>query len=80
MPTLHTDWRAIVRKAWSVRFIALAGLLSGAEVALQIIQPMIETKLPPGMFAALAGLATAGALVARVMAQANLSATAPQVQ
>ena len=67
--TLLPDWQQIVRKAWSVKFMVLAALLSGCEAAVSILQPAIAESLPPGVFASLAGLVTAGALVARVLAQ-----------
>lgn len=67
--TLLPDWKQVIRKAWSVKFMVLAALLSGCEVAVSILQPAIAESLPPGVFASLAGLVTAGALVARVMAQ-----------
>ena len=74
---LLPDWRAVLTKAWSVRFLIFAGILSGAEVVLQLLQPVLESSWPTGLFAALSGLATAAALVARVMAQANLPSSAP---
>lgn len=43
----------------------LAALLSGAEVALPFLGDFIE----PGRMAALSGLSTAGAFVARILAQ-----------
>ena len=70
MITLHINWKEILTKAWSVRLIVLAGLLSGAEAVL----PMFESSFPKGIFAALSGFVSAGALLARVVAQpkANL--------
>lgn len=67
--TLLPDWQQIIRKAWSVKFMVLAALLSGCEAAVSILQPAIAESLPPGVFASLAGLVTAVALVARVLAQ-----------
>ena len=67
--TLLPDWKQVIRKAWSVKFMVLAALLSGCEVAVSILQPAITESLPPGVFASFAGLVTAGALVARVLAQ-----------
>ncbi len=67
--TLLPDWKAVVTKAWSVKFMVLAALLSGVEVVLQILEPSVSATMPKGLFAALAGLTTAGALVARVLAQ-----------
>lgn len=62
---LVDDWRSVLRKAWSVRLIILAGMLSGAEVVL----PMFQGDIPRGMFASFSGLVTAAALFARVIAQ-----------
>lgn len=64
---LLDDWRAVLRKAWSIKFMLLAALLSGFEVVMSILQP--SNVLPPGVFAALAGVVTSMALVARLMAQ-----------
>lgn len=62
------DWREILRRAWSVRLMLLAGLLSGIEVML----PSYADALPRGMFAGLTVAAVAGALIARVVAQRGL--------
>lgn len=64
---LLDNWREVFRKAWSIKFMLLAGLLSGVEVMMSILQP--SNTLPPGVFAALAGVVTSMALVARLMAQ-----------
>lgn len=63
--TLHENWRYLLRKSWSVRWIALAGILSGCEVIL----PMFQSSLPTGMFGALSFVATLAAVVARIMVQ-----------
>ncbi|WP_081455273.1 DUF7940 domain-containing protein [Roseibium aggregatum] len=34
---LVSDWRAVLQRAWSVRLMLLAALLSGAEVALPFL-------------------------------------------
>jgi hypothetical protein len=62
---LHKDWRELVKKAWSVRFMALAFLTTMAEVML----PFFVDDVPPRLFAALTGLAVAGAFVSRLVAQ-----------
>jgi hypothetical protein len=67
-PDLVTDWRAILRRAWSIRLMILAGLLSAAEVVL----PLYVDTIPRGLFAGLSILATAGGFVARLLAQRNL--------
>jgi len=65
---LHNDWRAILRRAWSMRLAALAGVLSGVEAVL----PFYSEAIPRGLFAVLALLASTGAMVARVVAQRNM--------
>jgi len=72
--TLLPDWKQVIRKAWSVKFMVLAALLSGCEAVVSILQPTIVESLPPGVFASLAGLITAVALVARVLAQNEATA------
>lgn len=62
---LRHDWRYILRKAWSIRLILLAGVLSGLEVIL----PMFVNSLPHNVFGALAFFVTALAFVARLVAQ-----------
>ena len=68
---LLPNWRSVLSRAWSVRLMVLAGLLSGGEVAM----PYFEGVLPveKGTFAALSGLVTAAALYARVIAQKGLN-------
>lgn len=62
------DWKEVLKKAWSIRLMLLAGLLSGIEVAL----PLFVDAFPRGAFAALSAFTTMGALVARITAQRNL--------
>lgn len=64
---LADNWKLIVAKAWSFRLIALSCVLTGMEVAI----PFLDGVLPvqPGVFAALAGVTSAAALIARVIAQ-----------
>jgi len=67
---LVAHWRRVLRRAWSVRLMILAGVLSGAEIAL----PLLDGVLPldRGVFAALSFLATVGAFVARFVAQPTI--------
>jgi len=44
---LVANWRAVLRRAWSVRLMLAAGLLSGAEIAL----PLLDGLLPIDEFA-----------------------------
>lgn len=66
--TLLPDWRRILRRAWSMRLMLLAGLLSGAEAIL----PLFVDALPRGMFAAATLMVIPAAMVARVVAQQEL--------
>lgn len=59
------DWRDILKRAWSVRLMAVAFLLTAIEVML----PFFGEKFPPRVFAVASGLAVAGAFVARLVAQ-----------
>ena len=68
--SLHPDWKAILTRAWSVRLMLLAGLLSGLEVTLQVLIGIGYASIG---VAVAAGLVTAGALVARIVAQRGLS-------
>jgi len=65
---LHDDWPWIIRRAWSIRLILMAGLLSGLEAAMAWVTPGL-LGIPQGAFAALSGAVTMAALVARVVMQ-----------
>jgi hypothetical protein len=67
---LIEDWKAVLQKAWSVKFNVLAALLGGAEVAVAIIEP---EGVPRGAFAALAAFVSMAATVARILAQQELA-------
>lgn len=64
----YDNWRDILKKAWSIRFIILAGALS----AFEIILPLFIQDLPRGLFASLSFLATSGAFISRLIVQRNL--------
>jgi hypothetical protein len=66
---LVSNWWAVLTRAWSVRLLIVAALLSAAEVVLPIYQQIY--MLPNRLFAILSGLFTFGALIARIVAQRN---------
>lgn len=66
--TLKDNWRSLIRKAWSVKFMVLAFILTMAEVML----PFFSDAVPPKLFAVLSGLAVAGAFVSRLIAQKDM--------
>jgi hypothetical protein len=62
---LIENWRDVLLKAWSIKWIAGAVLLSGIEVVL----PFFTDVIPTGIFAALSGVVASTALLARILAQ-----------
>lgn len=65
---LKNDWKQILRNAWSVRLIVLAAALTGLEIGL----PLYSEEMPRGLFAALSGVVTILALVARLLVQRSV--------
>jgi hypothetical protein len=65
---LYTNWKEIVRKAWSIKFIILAGALSATEVIL----PLFFDYFDRGTFAILSFLAVSGAFISRLIAQKDI--------
>ncbi len=70
---LIDEWRWVMRKAWPVRLLMLAAILSGLEVTIQVMVGFsVQIPfIPPGIFAILSGLVTVAALIARFVAQAR---------
>lgn len=65
---LYDNWREIMRRSWSLRFIILAGLLSGCEIVL----PLFADQIPRNLFAVLSFAAVTAAFVARLVAQKGI--------
>ena len=65
---LYDNYREILRRSWSLRFILLAGVLSGIEVIL----PFFSEDIPRNLFAVLSFFAVAAAFVARLVAQKGI--------
>ena len=63
---LLPDWKDILKKAWSVKFLGLAALVSGCEAVMQIAG---ASFLPAGVGPAVIGVLSALGILARVMAQ-----------
>ncbi|MRN66530.1 putative membrane protein [Brucella sp. 10RB9215] len=64
---LVSDWRRVLQKAWSVRLILLAGVLSGLEVVLPFLGD--NFPIPSGAFALLTFVVTMAAFVMRLVSQ-----------
>lgn len=73
--TLIPNWGQVLAHAWSVRFIALASIMTGLEVGFPYFAGILP--VPDGLFGALAGLCSAAALVTRVVAQNGLTPPTP---
>jgi hypothetical protein len=65
---LDTHWLEILKRAWSIKFIVIAGILTAAEVVL----PMFEHEIPKDVFAILTLSAVAGAFISRIVVQKDL--------
>jgi hypothetical protein len=75
---LVTNWRAVLRHAWSVRLLLLAAVLSGLEAALPLLAPYLP--IPDRLFAVLTGLTVGAALFVRFLAQKGVSHADPKDQ
>lgn len=64
---MQDNWLQILKKAWSIRLIAVAFILTAIEAGFGLYGT--PEWIPPGLFAALSGLVTAGAFMARLYAQ-----------
>lgn len=72
--SLIREWKRIVRKAWSFRLMAVAGILTTAEAVL----PLFSESFPRGLFAGMTLLAVTGGMVARLVAQKDFAADREQ--
>lgn len=65
--TLIDNAKEVLMKAWSIKFALLGALFSAGEVAIPYAAPTV--LIPPGALAILAFVCSAGAAIARVVAQ-----------
>lgn len=66
---LIPDWKRVLKKAWSIRLILIATILSAIEAALPFIT---FVSIPPGYLALLVAFITGSAFAARIIAQSNM--------
>ena len=64
-PTLLPDWKEILKSAWSMKLMIVAGILT----ALEVVLPLFVEDMPRGLFIAVNLLVIPAAMVARVMTQ-----------
>lgn len=67
---LVPNWRRVLRRAWSIRLIVLAAVLSGAELAVQLAGDALP--IPPLWLGALSFVVTVAAFIARFVAQPSI--------
>lgn len=67
---LDPNWRAILRRAWSVRLMLLAALLSALEAVLTLFPDVLP--LSRSMLAVLTPAVIGAAFAARLIAQRGL--------
>jgi hypothetical protein len=65
---LYDNWLEILRRSWSLRFIILAGILSGIEVIL----PFFSEDIDRNVFAVLSFVFVCAAFIARLIAQRGI--------
>jgi len=65
------NWKETAKKAWSLRFMAVAAVLEVASIFL----PLYIDSLPRVYFAIVSLAVIMGAMVARLVAQNNLQVT-----
>lgn len=68
---LVPNWRAVLRRAWSLRLMAIAFLFSVLEVAWPYFEGLVP--VPPRLFALLSGLFAGAGFVARFVAQKGVT-------
>ena len=66
-PELIPDWKRVLRRAWSIRLMLLAGLLSGLEAILPIVMDAIPW--PRWLASTVISFVVGLAFVTRLMAQ-----------
>lgn len=69
--TLIPNWRIVLRYAWSVKLMALAGILTGVEATLPLIPDLVQ--IPQGWFAAATFFVVMAALIVRFLVQQKIS-------
>ena len=65
---LYSNWKSIVRKAWSIRLAAIATLLS----LTQAIAPIYQDVIPRDVFAILTAVSTLGVIIALLVFQEDV--------
>ena len=67
----YDNWRTILRRAWSLKFMAIAAILTGCE-AVVMVTGIDWIPLPHGARLGLLFVVIAAAFVARLVAQKDV--------
>ena len=65
---LYDNWKQILRKSWSLKFVVLAAILTACEAVL----PLYWDQFPRDVFAALTFVTIIAAFIARLVAQKDI--------
>jgi hypothetical protein len=68
---LAPNWTTLLKRAWSIRLIAVAVLLSGVEAAAPYFDQILP--FPPSSLALVTFAVSAAALIARLVAQKGIT-------
>lgn len=71
IPKLKANWWALIKKAWSIRLMALAFIFTVLETAMPYLQGWLP--VPDMLFGTLSGLCVAGGFVARLLVQNDIA-------
>lgn len=74
---LASDWKDILLRAWSIKFIILAGIFTGLEAAVSFF-PSMFPWIGSGYMALMTGFICVAAFVSRIVAQKGLEENGKQ--
>ena len=66
------DWKYILRKAWSVKIVVVAGVLTGAQFLFLMAWEQGLVSFRPWWYPSIMGSLMAATLIARILAQKEL--------
>lgn len=69
---LVDNWRAVLRKSWSLKLITVAGILTGVEAMMGVIPTEWLLVIPSWVWPVSTLAVTAAAFIARLIAQDSL--------
>ena len=73
--TLISNWKEVLKKAWSIRFSIAAALFGGLEAVCASLDDSI-LGTPKGLLAGVGALFAAGGIIARILDQSKTASTA----